>query len=157
MAGSRSPRSNQTIAMRLFDAMDRPDLKTDERYATNSARMANNESLQEIVIAWVASPVRATRSWRSSTSTRSSPHRSTTPATSRRTRTSRERTLVELANTVLGPALMPGPVLHMHDYAGPTYDGVPAIGEHTDEVLTEIGVDGHELAALRSRGVVGGV
>ena len=47
--------SAQTIAMRLFDAMGRPDMKTDERYATNTARMANNADLQEIVKAWVAS------------------------------------------------------------------------------------------------------
>ena len=30
-----------------------------------------------------------------------------------------ERTLVDLANTVFGTALMPGPILHMNDYARP--------------------------------------
>jgi hypothetical protein len=29
-------------------------------------------------------------------------------------------------------------VLHVKDYAGPTYDGVPKVGEHTDEVLREL-------------------
>jgi crotonobetainyl-CoA:carnitine CoA-transferase CaiB-like acyl-CoA transferase len=45
--------SNQTIAMRLFEAMGRPDLKTDPRFATNTARMANNAELQETVIGWI--------------------------------------------------------------------------------------------------------
>jgi crotonobetainyl-CoA:carnitine CoA-transferase CaiB-like acyl-CoA transferase len=148
--------SNQTIALRLFDAMSRPDLTTDERYATNAARMANNDSLQAVVIAWVASRPRdeilavldahevVSAPVNDARDVSMDPHFT-------------ERTLVELANTVLGPALMPGPVLHMHDYAGPSYDGVPAIGAHTDAVLAEIGVVGNELAALRSRGVVGGV
>ncbi|MEU4290899.1 CoA transferase [Kribbella sp. NPDC026596] len=148
--------SNQTIALRLFDAMSRPDLKTDERYATNAARMANNDSLQALVIAWVASRPRdeilAVLDAHEVVSAPVNDARdvSTDPHFT-------ERTLVELANTVLGPALMPGPVLHVHDYAGPSYDGVPAIGAHTDAVLAEIGVNGNELAALRSRGVVGGV
>ena len=34
--------------------------------------------------------------------------------------------------------LTPGPVLHVKDYAGPAYDGVPTVGEHTDEVLSEL-------------------
>lgn len=148
--------SNQTIAMRLFDAMGRPDLKTDERYATNEARMANNESLQEIVAAWVKARPRtealatldeyevvaaAVNDARDITK---DPHFA-------------ERTLVDLANTVLGPAMMPGPVLHMKDYPGPTYDGVPAVGQHTREVLAdEQGVPIAELAKLAAAGVVTG-
>jgi crotonobetainyl-CoA:carnitine CoA-transferase CaiB-like acyl-CoA transferase len=147
--------SNQTIAMRLFDAMGRPDLKTDERYATNAARMANNDALQEIVIDWVrsaprqqvlavldehevvAAPVNDARD------ISRDPHFA-------------ERTLVELANTVLGPAAaMPGPVLHVKDYAGPVYDGVPAIGQHTAEVLGgELGLDAGTLAELAAAGVI---
>ena len=66
-----------------------------------------------------------------------------------------ERTLVELTgNQVLGKAFMPGPVLHLGSYAGPSYHGVPRIGEHTDEVLSEI-LDAGELASLRAAGVIG--
>ena len=141
--------SNQTIALRLFDAMGRPDLKTDERYATNAARMTNNESLQALVIAWVASRARdETLAVLDAHEVVSAPVNDARDVSMDPHFT--ERTLVELANTVLGPALMPGPVLHLHGYAGPSYDGVPAIGAHTDAVLAEIGVDGNELAALRT-------
>jgi crotonobetainyl-CoA:carnitine CoA-transferase CaiB-like acyl-CoA transferase len=34
--------------------------------------------------------------------------------------------------------LIPGPVLHVEGYAGPRYDGVPTVGQHTDEVLAEL-------------------
>jgi len=146
--------SNQTIAMRLFDAMGRPDLKTDERYATNVARMANNESLQEIVIAWVKSRPRdeilaildeyevVAAAVNDASDIAADPHFT-------------DRTLVELANTVLGPAMVPGPVLHMRGTERPTYDGVPAVGEHTREVLSgELGMADAELARLAEAGVI---
>jgi len=49
------------------------------------------------------------------------------------------RTLVELTGSeALGRVLTPGPVLHIEGYAGPRYDGVPKVGEHTEEVLGEL-------------------
>jgi len=45
--------SSQTIAVRLFEAMDRPDIIKDPRYATNAARMEHNEDMQKIVSEWV--------------------------------------------------------------------------------------------------------
>ena len=148
--------SNQSIALRLFDAMGRPDLKDDERYATNTARMANNESMQQIVIDWVKSYPRdkaleildqhevVAAAVNDAKDVTEDPHFS-------------ERTLVDLANTALGPALMPGPVLHMNDYAGPTYDGVPQVGEHTRAVLVDdLGFSASTVADLAARGIVSG-
>ena len=146
--------SNQSIALRLFVAMGRPELADDERYATNTARMANNESMQKIVIDWVAARPRdevlaildehevVAGAVNDAQDVTNDPHFS-------------ERTLVELANTVLGPALMPGPILHMSDYDGPSYIGVPSIGEHTREVLVqELGLDDQVVQQLASQGVV---
>ncbi|WP_104107791.1 CoA transferase [Nocardioides sp. 616] len=146
--------SNQSIALRLFEAMGRPDLKDDERFATNTARMANNDAMQQIVIDWVGSHPRSealeildkyevvAAAVNDSKDVTEDPHFS-------------ERTLVELANTVLGPALMPGPILHMKDYAGPTYDGVPSVGQHTREILVdELGLTSEDVDSLASNGVV---
>ncbi|MEX5717050.1 CaiB/BaiF CoA transferase family protein [Geodermatophilus maliterrae] len=147
--------SNQTIALRLFDAMGRPEFKDDPRYATNVARMANNEELQEHVKAWVALRPRAevladldahevvAAAVNDARDIVEDPH-------------FRERTLVELAGTALGRVLVPGPVLHLGSYAGPVYDGVPAIGEHTEPALTELlGLAPDEIARLGSGDVVG--
>ncbi|WP_408898219.1 CaiB/BaiF CoA transferase family protein [Nocardioides sp. R1-1] len=146
--------SNQAIAMRLFEAMDRIDLQTDERYATNSARMANNESLQEIVVDWVRQRPRdevleildkfevVAAAVNDSSDIVADPHFA-------------ERTLTALTGSALGAdALVPGPILHVGSYAGPSYDGVPAVGEHTAEVLGEIGLSAADLAALTAAGVV---
>jgi crotonobetainyl-CoA:carnitine CoA-transferase CaiB-like acyl-CoA transferase len=146
--------SNQAIAMRLFDAMQRPDLKGDVRYSTNTARMANNDALQAIVVAWVRSYPRdealrildahevVAAAVNDSRDIVQDPH-------------FLERTLVELAGTVLGPALTPGPVLHVRDFAGPTYDGVPTIGEHTHSVLhDDLGLDDDDIASLAAEGTI---
>lgn len=148
--------SNQSIALRLFEAMGRPDLKDDERYATNTARMANNESMQQIVIDWVRSYPRdkalaildehevVAAAVNDAKDVTEDPHFS-------------ERTLVELAGTVFGQALMPGPILHVKDYDGPVYDGVPSIGQHTREVLVDdLGLTPESVAGLVERGVVSG-
>lgn len=147
--------SNQVIAARLFAAMGRPELIDDPRYATNAARMAHNDELQELVGDWVqarpradtlklldeydvvASPVNDARD------IVGDPHFV-------------QRTLVELTgNDVLGPVLMPGPVLHLRSHPGPAYHGVPAIGEHTTQILTDIlALQPPQIAALAAAGVV---
>jgi crotonobetainyl-CoA:carnitine CoA-transferase CaiB-like acyl-CoA transferase len=49
------------------------------------------------------------------------------------------------------PALVP-PALP-HDVA-PRMDPIPALGEHTDAILHELGYDGAAVARLRADGVV---
>jgi crotonobetainyl-CoA:carnitine CoA-transferase CaiB-like acyl-CoA transferase len=41
--------SMQSMAMKIFDAMDRSDLKTDPKYATNDARVKNRDELDVII------------------------------------------------------------------------------------------------------------
>jgi crotonobetainyl-CoA:carnitine CoA-transferase CaiB-like acyl-CoA transferase len=148
--------SNEVIARRLFQAMGRPELSEDPRFATNPARMANNDAIQEVVIAWVAARPRAevlkildefevvSAPVNDSRDILADPH-------------FRERTLVELTGgDVLGQLFMPGPVLHLAGYAGPRYDGVPTIGQHTRHVLGgSLGLTGAELDALAERRVIG--
>ncbi len=147
--------SSQTIAVRFFQAIGRADLLQDERFATNTARMRHDAELQEIVRAWVRARPRAevleildrfevvAAAVNDSSDIVADPH-------------FRERTLVDLAGTILGPVVMPGPVLHVASYEGPAYVGVPGIGEHTREVLTEVlHMPEAEQADLVGRSVIG--
>lgn len=46
--------STQETVLRLFDAIGRPDLKTDERFADNTSRLANHDELDKIISEWIA-------------------------------------------------------------------------------------------------------
>ncbi|MFA1551839.1 CaiB/BaiF CoA transferase family protein [Actinomadura chokoriensis] len=130
--------SNQTIAVRLFTAMGVPEILDDPRFATNEARLANDAVVQERVRDWVASRPRdeilqvleehevVASAVNDAGDIAADPH-------------FLERTLVEITgNEVLGRVLMPGPVLHLSRWDGPRYEGVPGVGEHTGEVLSEL-------------------
>ncbi|MPY56502.1 CaiB/BaiF CoA transferase family protein [Streptomyces spongiae] len=146
--------SSQNIALRLFTAMGHPEFRDDPRFATNPARMANNEELQRLVDEWVARRPRdevlavleahevVAAPVNDAKDIVEDPH-------------FRERTLVDLAGTVLGPALVPGPVAHLGSCPGPVYDGVPDIGEHTERALREfLALDPAELSELCAAAVV---
>jgi crotonobetainyl-CoA:carnitine CoA-transferase CaiB-like acyl-CoA transferase len=45
--------SMQSMAMRLFETIGRPDLKDDARFATNDGRVANREALDELIGAFI--------------------------------------------------------------------------------------------------------
>ena len=148
--------SNEVIARRLFLAMGRPELSDDPRFATNEARMANNDAIQQEVSGWVAARPRAevlkildgfevvSAAVNDARDIIADPHFS-------------QRTLVDLTGSeLLGAAVMPGPVLHLASYPGPAYDGVPAIGQHTNPVLAgALELTRAELDELARRGVIG--
>ena len=146
--------SSQNIATRLFEAMGMPELKHDPRYRSNETRMANDNSLQELVQNWTASRTReealtvlerfdvVAAAVNDARDIVSDAH-------------FLSRTLVELSNTNLGSALMPGPILHVAGHTAPSYDGIPTIGEHTREVLVdELGLTEAELTELLDTHVI---
>jgi crotonobetainyl-CoA:carnitine CoA-transferase CaiB-like acyl-CoA transferase len=148
--------SNEVIARRLFRAMGQPELSDDPRFATNVARMANNDAIQEVVRSWVGA-----RSRPEALKILEEAEVVCAPVNDARDIAADphflERTLVQLTGSdVLGPVLMPGPVLHLAGYAGPVYDSVPGIGQHTSEVLEDtLGLSAGDLDDLAGRGIIG--
>jgi crotonobetainyl-CoA:carnitine CoA-transferase CaiB-like acyl-CoA transferase len=148
--------SNQGIAKRLFAAMGQPELIQNPRYATNEVRMQHNDELQALVKGWVGERPRdeilkvldeyevVCSQVNDASDIVEDPH-------------FKDRTLVELTGVeALGRVLMPGPVLKFEGAAGPVYDGVPSIGEHTQSALTDLlGMASDELEALGAAAVVG--
>ena len=147
--------SNQAIAARLFAAMGRPEVIEDPRYATNAARLEHNDEVQQMVIDWCRSRPRAeVLETLEKFEVVSAPVNDAADVVA--DKHFRERTLVEITgNEILRNTLMPGPVLHMAGYDGPTYDGVPAVGEHTRQVLGErLALADAELDRLADAGVI---
>jgi crotonobetainyl-CoA:carnitine CoA-transferase CaiB-like acyl-CoA transferase len=147
--------SNQVIAKRLFAAMGQPELIENPRYATNEVRMRHNEELQALVTGWVAERPRdeilkildanevVCSQVNDASDIVEDPH-------------FQHRTLVELTGSeALGRVLVPGPVLHVEGYEVERYEGVPAVGQHTRDVLGGLLSLGEaDLTALADSGTV---
>jgi len=50
--------STQPLAMRVFDAIDRPELKEDARFRDNAARLEHYDELDEVIGEWIADHTR---------------------------------------------------------------------------------------------------
>jgi crotonobetainyl-CoA:carnitine CoA-transferase CaiB-like acyl-CoA transferase len=63
--------------------------------------------------------------------------------------------LVEYDHTLLGPLRGPAPIVQMSSTPTRVQRAAPALGEHTDEVLCELGFSAGEIVHFRERGLVG--
>jgi formyl-CoA transferase len=62
-------------------------------------------------------------------------------------------TIVEVEHKVRGTYLTVGSPIKFSDFA-PTITASPLLGEHTDEILAELGYDTSEIAAMHAKGAV---
>ena len=62
--------------------------------------------------------------------------------------------MIRTVATPAGPLKVPGVVPKLGATPGDFDGGGPALGEHTDEVLRELGYDDARIAELRARGVI---
>ncbi len=146
---------NDRIWARLCEVLELPALPSDPRFRTNSDRVAHRDELHEILEARFRTEGAA--HWEEVLLAHGVP-------------CSRVRTLADVATDpqvaaldLLKPVPHPAiPNLTMVDLPV-AIDGrraaaqvaPPAVGQHTDEVLADLGYSAGEIAALRERGVVG--
>jgi crotonobetainyl-CoA:carnitine CoA-transferase CaiB-like acyl-CoA transferase len=146
---------NHRIWVRLCEVLDLPDLPADPRFRTNPERVAHRDELHEILEARFRTESAA--HWEDVLLAHEVP-------------CSRVRTLADVAADPQVAALeLLKPVAHaaipnfaMVDFPV-AIDGrraaaqmaPPAVGQHTDEVLAELGYSTEDIAALRERGAVG--
>jgi crotonobetainyl-CoA:carnitine CoA-transferase CaiB-like acyl-CoA transferase len=135
------------------DVIERPDLAEDPRLSTNPGRCAHREVVEEAIKSWCAqhdladiqriADAAGIGNARYNLPTDVIGH----PQLGAR---SRWRTIGSPKGDI--PALRPPPVVTGFE---PDLGAVPALGEHTDVVLRELGVTSDELAHLRACGAIG--
>jgi len=148
--GTTNDREWQRLALEL---LERPDLAADDRFRTNPGRVAHRDLLDTEITSWcagheLADVQRAADKAGIGNSRFNRP--SEVLAHPHLTARDRWRKIDTPAGPV--PALLPPPVIAGFD---PPMGAIPGLGEHTDAVLAELGLDQQEIAALREAGAIG--
>ncbi|MET8976611.1 CaiB/BaiF CoA-transferase family protein [Streptomyces sp. NPDC004539] len=147
--GTTNDREWDRLARELID---RPDLADDPRFRTNAGRTAHRAVLEEAIGDWCARHTLADVQHRADTVGIGNARYNTAKdvlAHPQLTARDRWREIDTPSGPV--PALLPPPVIAGFD---PPMGAVPALGEHTDTILGELGYGAGEIADLRERGAV---
>jgi len=147
--------STETMARRIFETIGRADMLGDERFRSNSARIAHRDLVDAAVGGWFATKTRAEAlaHMRAAGVTVgpvydiadavADPHFRQRPV------------IVEVEDTELGSLPMHDIVPRLSATPGRWRRPAPALGEHTDAVLAEAGLDAATIARLRAEGAAG--
>jgi len=146
--------STETMARRIFETIGRADMLSDERFATNSARVAHRPLVDEAVGTWFAARSRedALVLMRKAGVTAGPVYDIADAVTDPHFQ---DRVIVEVADAELGSLPMHAIVPRLSATPGQWRRPAPALGQHTDAVLTEAGYDAAAIARLRAEGAAG--
>jgi len=147
--------NQDTVFKRLAEAMGRPELADDERYATHNARGANQAELDELIAEWSKGLTSA--ELEDLLNRHSVPNGKiyTAPDMLADAHFAARKAIVTLAHPQLGDFPMQNVVPKLSDTPGEVRWVGPELGEHTDEVLAEaLDLDETARSALRDAGVI---
>ena len=142
--------ANDGLYARLCTAIERPDLATDDRYATNAARVLNREALIAELQSVFAG--RATDEWERRLLDSGVPAGKIRPV-GEALRTGQARTQ-RVDHPTAGAVELVGAPFELESATLASATPPPLLGQHTAEVLAELGVDDERLASLEERGVI---
>ena len=135
------------------DILQRNDLAVDERYRTNTGRVTHRDVLDEVVGTWCAQHDLA-HIQKTADAAGIGNARYNVPSEVLEHPQLAARDRWRHIDTPNGPvpALLPPPVIAGYE---PPMGAVPGLGQHTDSVLAELGIDHNEIARLREQGAIG--
>ena len=139
---------------RLAKAMEREDMLLDNRYSTNAQRMVNNNNVQEIVSNWIKSQSQQELLSRlDAFGVPVSPILTIEDIFENPQYKAREN-IVEVEHPRLGTIKVPGVVPKFSKTPGSIRHRAPDLGEHTNEVLTNLGYSIEDVSQLEAEGVI---
>ncbi|MCW2916845.1 MAG: L-carnitine dehydratase/bile acid-inducible protein [Actinomycetia bacterium] len=134
------------------DVLDRPDLAADPRYSTNSDRVMFRSELDAVISQWASQ--RSLEECRQAAETSGLGHaRLNTPSEVLRHPQLERRDRWKAVESPVGPVEVLLPPFDVEGWE-PRLDRIPALGEHTDAVLRELGYGDDELTVLRAGEII---
>ena len=146
--------ANDSLWVRYCDAVGRPDLRDDPRFATAPERVRHRDVLVPIVVEITAG--RTVAEWMDVLGAAGVPCgriRSVAEVCNHPQLTARGK-VVEHPHPTAGPVRMIGQPIELSETPARIDRAPPLLGEHTDEVLRAAGCTDEEIRALRADGVV---
>ncbi len=144
--------TNQKLWQKLCELLGRQELLTDPRFADNPARLANREVLiEELEKTFTTKPA---AEWETMLLAAGIPagRLNTYPEAYASAHGQHRQMKIEIPHPVEGSIPNIGFPVKLSETPQQIRRHPPLLGEHTDEVLTEIGLGGDTLADLRKRG-----
>ncbi|GAC1611080.1 MAG: CaiB/BaiF CoA-transferase family protein [Mycobacteriales bacterium] len=146
--------NQDSLFRRLCEVMGVPELADDPRFADHKARGERADELDALIADWSRS--------QSSRALLESLHAASVPAGLVYTPAdmvvdphfAERRSLIELTDPELGTVLAPAPAPRLSRTPAQVRWPGPRLGQHTDEVLAELGLAPTEIETLRAAGVV---
>ncbi|HNJ24596.1 MAG TPA: CoA transferase, partial [Microthrixaceae bacterium] len=129
--------NQDTVFKRLAEAMGRPELADDERYATHNARGANQAELDDLIAEWSKGLTSAELEELLNRHSVPNGKIYTAPDMLADAHFAARKAIVTLAHPQLGDFPMQNVVPKLSDTPGEVRWVGPELGEHTDEVLAE--------------------
>ena len=146
--------SMQSMAERLYAAVGVPAMTQDARFATNSARLANNDEAERPIREFIAGRDFATcLSVFAAAEVTAAPVYDIDQFVADR-HVQERQIVVDLPDEELGSVTMHNVVPRLSATPGALRRPAPKLGEHTAEILARVGIAADDLARLRSEGIV---
>ena len=147
--------NQDTVFRRLCEAMGRPELADDPRYAGHRARGANQEALDEVVADWTRTQDAEAVVEAMSEAGVPVGLAYTAEDMLRDPHFAARESIVRVPDPKRGTLAMQGVFPRLSRTPGGVRGLGPALGAHTDEVLSEVAGYGHErIAELRAAGAI---
>jgi formyl-CoA transferase len=147
--------NQDTVFTRLAEAMDRPELATDERYATHSSRGDNQQELDELIAGWTGEHELAllTELLNDHGVPNGLIYRA--PEMLNDPHFVARESVVHVPHADLGSIPMQNVFPRLSETPGSVRWAGPGLGQHTDEILrTILGMSAEQLAAARERATI---
>ncbi|MDO9403718.1 MAG: CoA transferase [Polaromonas sp.] len=146
--------ATQRMAHRLFDAMDRADMKVDPRFATSAERIVNVEAMDEIIGEFVARRTLADNLvFFEKAEITFGPINDALQVTQDRHVMERE-ILVELPDEDFGRIPMHNVTPRLSKTPGAIRTPAPTVGQHNEAIYGALGLSAANLSELKAKGAI---